>query len=200
MVDGFEFHVGFLSRLEQEGLRDIIEAAIVEAPALRPCMPGSGRPFSVRMTNLGELGWIADRKGYRYDRLHPETGRRWPAIPGMLVEVWQKLTGYPAPPQACLVNLYDRRARLGLHRDEDEEDRQAPVVSISLGDTAVFRLGGLGRKDPTRSMRLASGDAVVLGGKSRHCFHGIDRIIPGSSTLLPGGGRINLTLRRVSPP
>jgi DNA oxidative demethylase len=116
----------------------------------------------------------------------------------MLLAAWRDLAGYPHPPQACLVNVYGPQARMGLHQDRDEEDFAAPVVSLSLGDSCLFRVGGSKRSDPTRSIRLGSGDAVVLGGDTRLAFHGVDRILPGTSTLLPEGGRINLTMRRVT--
>ena len=179
-----------------EGLRDLLRAA----PLFTPVMPRTGKPFSVQMTNLGPLGWVSDRDGYRYQPLHPATGRPWPDMPPELLAAWNNLSGYPHPPQACLVNWYAPGARMGLHQDRDEQDFDAPVVSLSLGDTAVFRVGGASRKDATRSFRLASGDAVVLGGASRLAFHGVDRVIAGSSGLLPAGGRINLTLRRVTRP
>jgi alkylated DNA repair protein (DNA oxidative demethylase) len=152
------------------------------------------------MTNCGSLGWITDIAGYRYEPRHPETGAPWPPIPDQLLEAWRDLARYSHPPEACLVNLYGPRARMGLHQDRDEEDFTAPVVSLSLGDTCLFRIGGARRNDPTLTLRLASGDAVVLGGDARLAFHGVDRIIPGTSTLLPEGGRINLTLRRVRRP
>jgi alkylated DNA repair protein (DNA oxidative demethylase) len=114
------------------------------------------------------------------------------------VALWQEL-GAPAEPEACLVNVYGPGARLGLHQDSDEKTYDAPVVSVSLGDTAVFRMGGTTRRAPTRSVRLASGDVVVFGGEARLMYHGVDRVLAGSSALLPGGGRINLTLRRVTP-
>ena len=129
---------------------------------------------------------------------HPETGRPWPPIPALALRAWRDLAAYALPPEACLVNLYDAGARMGLHQDRDEADFEAPVVSLSLGDTALFRWGGTERRGPTRSIRLASGDAIVLGGAARLAFHGIDRVIGGSSTLLADGGRINLTLRRVT--
>ena len=154
--------------------------------------------MSVRMTNCWELGWMTDRSGYRYQRQHPETGAPWPPIPKMLLAAWRDLAGYPHPPQACLINVYAPSARMGLHQDRDEQDFAAPVVSLSLGDTCLFRIGGDKRNGPTRTLRLASGDAVVLGGDARLAFHGVDRIIPGTSTLLAEGGRINLTLRRVT--
>jgi alkylated DNA repair protein (DNA oxidative demethylase) len=163
-------------------------------------MPRTGTPFSVRMTNFGPLGWVSDRAGYRYQAAHPETGRPWPAIPEAVLAIWHAVSLYGADPEACLVNLYESGAKMGLHQDADEAAKDAPVVSISLGDTALFRIGGPTRGDPTRSLRLSSGDVLVLGGASRHSFHGIDRVYPGTSRLLSGGGRINLTLRRVTPP
>ena len=161
-------------------------------------MPKTGKAFSVRMTNCGPLGWVSDVAGYRYQPLHPDTGQPWPPMPPVLLEAWEKLSGFAAPPQACLVNFYDGAARMGLHQDRDEQDFDAPVVSLSLGDTCLFRLGGIKRNDPTRSFKLASGDAFVFGGPARLAFHGVDRIYAGTSTLLPQGGRINLTLRRVT--
>jgi alkylated DNA repair protein (DNA oxidative demethylase) len=156
--------------------------------------------MSVRMTNCGSLGWVTDERGYRYQASHPDTGRPWPPMPPVLLDAWRALAGYGHAPEACLINVYDAGAKMGLHQDRDGQDFDAPVVSLSLGDTCMFRVGGTKRGDPTRSMRLASGDAVVLGGDARLAFHGVDRIIPGTSTLLPGGGRINLTMRRVSRP
>lgn len=190
---------GYLGRAEQERLRDAIAEAITIAPPFQPRMPRTGRPFSVRMTNCGPLGWVSDRDGgYRYQPLHPETATPWPPIPDILLRAWDDLADHPAGPEACLVNVYDPKARMGLHQDRDEETFDAPVLSLSLGDTALFRIGGTSRRDPTRSIRLASGDAFLLGGPGRLVFHGIDRILPGSSTLLADGGRINCTLRRVT--
>lgn len=183
----------------QRALLGEIETVVRAAPWYVPRMPRTGKAFSVRMTNCGPLGWVSDVDGYRYQPLHPATGRPWPPIPQALLDLWEAVAGVDAPPEACLVNLYDAKARMGLHQDRDEQTFDAPVVSVSLGDTAVFRIGGTTRKGPTRSVRLASGDVVVFGGDDRLAFHGIDRIIGGSSTLMPDGGRINLTLRRVTP-
>ena len=192
---------GYLDRAAQHELLAAVRAVVAAAPLYLPRMPRSGKPMSVRMTNCGPLGWVTDaERGYRYQATHPETGAAWPLIPEILLAAWRALGGYPHPPQACLVNFYAADARLGLHQDKDEQDFAAPVVSLSLGDTCLFRVGGLKRSDPTRSLRLASGDAVVLGGEGRLVFHGVDRILPGTSTLLAEGGRINLTLRRVTPP
>ena len=200
-LDGFRLWPGLLSRAEQEALRDAVFARLKAAPLYTPRLPKSGAPMRVRMSNFGPLGWVTDKEqGYRYQPLHPDTGKPWPDMPARVLELWDELSAYPAPPEACLVNLYEGDARMGLHVDADEEAWGAPVLSISLGDTAVFRIGGPVRSDPTHSVRLASGDVCMLGGASRRAYHGIDRILPGSSRLLPKGGRINLTLRRVSVP
>ncbi|APF38763.1 alkylated DNA repair dioxygenase [Chelatococcus daeguensis] len=191
---------GYLDRPAQDALAAALREVAREAPFYTPRMPRTSKPFSVRMTNCGPLGWVSDETGYRYQPTHPETGRPWPRIPAALMEAWQALAGYPHPPEACLVNFYGPGARMGLHQDRDEEDFDAPVLSLSLGDTALFRIGGTGRRDPTVSLRLASGDALLFGGPARLAFHGIDRIMPGTSTLLREPGRINLTLRRVTRP
>ena len=198
VAPGCRYHPGFLDRAAQEALRDNLRALVKSAPLFTPRMPKTGKAFSVRMTNCGPLGWVSDASGYRYQPLHPDTAAPWPPMPAVLLEAWEKLSGHGAPPQACLVNFYDSTARMGLHQDRDEQDFDAPVVSLSLGDTCLFRLGGVARKDPTRSFKLASGDAFVFGGPARLAFHGVDRIYAGTSTLLPQGGRINLTLRRVT--
>jgi len=185
-------------------LREIL-GVLSAAPLFTPAMPRTGKPFSVRMSNCGALGWVSDKEGgYRYQETHPVTGKQWPAMPQMLLDLWEEVADYPAPPQACLINVYSPSAKMGLHRDEDEEDFSAPVVSVSLGDTARFRIGGLARKDPTRSFDLKSGDVLILGGDARLSYHGVDRIKPGTSDLLgdrlPEAARINLTLRRVTKP
>jgi alkylated DNA repair protein (DNA oxidative demethylase) len=190
---------GWLDRPAQEALAEELRALLIEAPLFQPRMPKTGKPFSVRMSNCGPLGWVSDESGYRYQPMHPETGKPWPPFPAILLRSWNELTSSPVPPEACLINWYGPEARMGLHQDRDEQEFTAPVLSLSLGDTAVFRIGGTARNDPTRSIRLASGDALLLSGTSRLAFHGIDRIIPGSSSLLKQPGRINLTLRRVRP-
>jgi len=155
--------------------------------------------MSVRMTNCGPLGWVTDKEhGYRYQPTHPITGKPWPDMPAELLEIWNDVSGYDKPPQACLINFYSDEARMGLHQDKDEQDLAAPVVSISLGNSCLFRVGGLARNDPTLSFKLSSGDIVILGAEGRLCFHGVDKIYPSTSTLLKNGGRINLTLRRVA--
>jgi DNA oxidative demethylase len=191
---------GYLDRAAQERLLADIDAVLRAAPLYTPRMPKSGKPMSVRMSNCGPLGWYTDEAGYRYQATHPETGAPWPPIPDLLLKAWRDLAGYPHPPEACLINFYSADARMGLHQDRDEQDLAAPVLSLSLGDTCQFRLGGTSRRDPTRAFRLSSGDALVFGGAARLAFHGVDHILPGTSTLLPEGGRINLTLRRVTRP
>lgn len=200
MIEGFRFLPEYFAPAQQVALVAQVLGLLEKNPLYQGAMPRTGKPLSVRNTNLGPLGWVSDIKGYRYQPLHPETGRTWPAIPAVLMELWRDVSDYPAPPQACLVNWYDAHSRLGLHIDADESAKDAPVVSVSLGSRALFRLGGLERTGPTSSMRLASGDVVVLGGLARRAYHGVDRIYPESSTLVPGGGRINLTLRRVTAP
>jgi alkylated DNA repair protein (DNA oxidative demethylase) len=197
-LPGFRLLPGHLGGTAQRQLADELAPLVVQAPLYRPVTPG-GKPMSVAMTNLGALGWITDAKGYRYEPAHPLTGRPWPPIPDALLSVWAELCDPATPPDCCLVNVYDAAAKMGLHRDNDEADFRYPVLSVSLGDTALFRLGGLRRSDPTGQIRLASGDVVVLGGEARRAYHGVDRILPGSSRLIAGGGRINLTLRRAAP-
>lgn len=189
---------GFLSIERQHELVAAIRAVLAEAPIYGPVMPRSGSAYSVRMSNCGPLGWLSDHSGYRYVETHPVTGLAWPVMPPLVIELWRQATGATYDPEACLINYYGPAARLGLHRDEDEQAKEAPILSISLGDTALFRLGGPTRKSPTRSVRLSSGYAVVLEGPSRDWFHGVDRILPGTSRLLGEGGRFNLTLRRVT--
>ena len=198
MLQGLKYVPGVLSRQDQENLLEALRACVKEAPLFTPVMPRTGRPFSVRMTNLGSLGWVSDREGYRYQPTHPETSKPWPAIPQLLLDIWNIHAGYAHPPEACLVNFYQQGAKMGLHQDKDEEDFDAPVLSVSLGDTAVFRIGGTERGGKTETIKLSSGDVVVMGGEARLCFHGIDRVLTGTSTLLKEGGRINLTLRRVT--
>jgi len=195
-LPGFRYWPGALGSMAQAALLAEVLVAVESAPFYRPVTPG-GKPFSVRMTNLGRVGWVSDRVGYRYQATHPETGRPWPSIPASLLDLWAASTDGAALPDACLVNLYRDTARMGLHQDKDEADLSAPVVSISLGDTAVFRIGAPDGGS-TRSIRLSSGDICALTGASRLARHGIDRLLVGSSNLVPGGGRINLTLRRAT--
>jgi alkylated DNA repair protein (DNA oxidative demethylase) len=197
-LTGLQVYPGYLDRAGQAALLAAVRKIFTAAPLFTPRMPKSGRPFTVRMSNCGPLGWVSDQNGYRYQPTHPDTQRHWPPIPGMLIAIWNELARYAAPPEACLINLYSPTAKMGLHQDRDEEDFVAPVISISLGDSCLFRVGGLRRNEPTCRFRLDSGDMLILGGDARLAFHGVDRIYPGTSSLLPEGGRINLTLRRVT--
>lgn len=196
--DGFRLLPAALDPFAQAELAQTVLSLCEEAPFTHYDTPG-GAAMSVAMTCLGPLGWVSDRRGYRYQPFHPVTGKPWPAIPSSLLDLWRKVTDDAPAPDACLVNLYRDGARMGLHQDRDEQDLSAPVVSVSLGDTALFRIGGVLRKAPTRSLRLTSGDVCVLAGDARMAFHGVDRTIAGSSRLIPGGGRLNLTLRRAGP-
>lgn len=197
-TEGFRLLPQRLGPEAQQALLAEVEARIAAAPLYRPITPG-GKPMSVAMTNFGSLGWFTDAKGYRYQPTHPGTGAPWPDIPQALLDLWAELADPKVPPDACLVNLYGSEARMSLHQDRDEADFAYPVLSVSLGDTALFRIGGTRRSDPTTSVRLSSGDVCLLAGPARLAHHGIDRVIAGSSRLIPGGGRINLTLRRAGP-
>jgi len=196
--EGFRLYPGHLCAEAARALADEVLDAAGRAPFIRPITP-RGKAMSVEMTNFGPLGWITDRAGYRYAPRSPATGEPWPPIPPALLALWAELIDPKTPPDACLVNLYRGPARMGLHQDRDEADFAFPVLSVSLGDTAIFRIGGLERGGPTRTVRLASGDVCVLAGEARLAFHGVDRTLAGSSTVIPGGGRINLTLRRAGP-
>jgi alkylated DNA repair protein (DNA oxidative demethylase) len=173
-------------------LREVVRRAPLFSPETR-----WGKKMSVGMTSAGSCGWVSDRRGYRYEAEHP-TGVPWPPIPDSVLAVWRALSGTDRAPDCCLVNFYRDRARMGLHQDRDEADFSQPVLSISLGDEALFRIGGTERGDRTRSLWLVSGDVLRLAGPARLAHHGIDRIRFGSSSLLEGGGRINLTLRVVT--
>lgn len=194
-LNGVAVHPGYLDAGAQAAMVEDLRSVIRAAPLYAPVTP-SGKPMSVRMTAAGRYGWFTDRKGYRYEERHP-AGGAWPAIPESVLSVWRDLVSAERMPDCCLVNFYADGARMGLHQDRDEADFAWPVLSISLGDEALFRVGGTARKDPTRSVWLRSGDVAVMGGEARLAFHGIDRVRPGSSALLPKGGRINLTLRVV---
>lgn len=195
-IRGFRLFGGLIGRAGQEAMVAALRHVATVAPFYQPVTPG-GRAMSVRMTAAGRLGWVTDRKGYRYEPRHP-SGVAWPKIPDEVMAVWRAVAGTARNPDCCLVNYYDAGARMGLHRDKDEGDFSYPVVSISLGDEPLFRMGGVDRAEGTQSVWLRSGDVVVMGGAARLAWHGVDRVRHGSSTLLPQGGRINLTLRVVA--
>ena len=199
LPEGVRHMPGHLDGAAQAALLKDIRAVVAAAPLYVPALPRTGKEMSVRMTNCGPLGWVTDKaQGYRYQANHPVTGEPWPPIPAALLRIWREVACYPLEPEACLVNFYSATAKMGQHQDRDEADFAAPVVSVSLGDDCLFRVGGPRRQDKTVSFRLCSGDVVVLGGESRLAFHGVDRIYPDTSALLKKGGRINLTLRRVT--
>lgn len=192
-IEGFRFWPEALCLAQQQALVAQVRQGLRQAPLYRPITPG-GRPFSVRMSNMGAKGWVSDRAGYRYQPHHPVTGQPWPPMPADLLDLWHHLTGWPCAPDACLINWYGTDARMALHQDCDEVDLTAPVLSISIGDEALFRVappdGG-----KSRVCRLRSGDVCALTGPARLARHGIDRIIRGTSPLPEMRGRLNLTLR-----
>lgn len=195
-IGAFAIYKQFLDRGAQEALVEAVRGVARKASFVQPVTP-SGQKMSVQMTAAGTYGWITDRQGYRYSKTHPDGGA-WPEMPSEVLDIWQSVSGVERAPECCLVNYYSEAAKMGLHQDKDEASFEWPVVSVSLGDDAMFRMGGVARSDPTRSIWLSSGDVVVMGGEARRAFHGVDRIKFGSSALLPKGGRINLTLRVVT--
>ena len=198
LAPGLLLYPQLLNRPAQQALVDELREILRIAPLFTPKMPKTAKEFSVRMSNCGALGWVSDEKSYRYQPRHPIIDVPWPPIPAKLLALWQAVSECAALPEACLINFYESTARMGLHQDRDEEELAAPVLSVSLGDTCLFRYGGTLRNAPTKSVKLNSGDVVLIGGASRLAFHGVDRIMPSTSTLLPQGGRLNLTLRRVT--
>ncbi len=194
-IGGFELFKGHLTPAEQANLvaelRNVAQVAPMRSPVTR-----WGKPMSVKMTSAGRVGWISDRRGYRYELKHPD-GMEWPPIPASILALWHEITGLERVPDCCLINYYGEGARMGLHQDKDEVDFSYPVLSLSLGDDGLFRMGGTERGGKTQSVWLTSGDVVVMGGAARLAYHGVDRIRFGSSSLLPDGGRINVTLRVV---
>ena len=205
--EGFSHHSRILDLPAQAALVRAVADALPATPFFQPRMPRTGTPTSVVMLNFGPLGWVSSRReGYRYQPLHPDTREPWRPIPRIMLDLWERLTDWPAPPECCLVNWYrpSRAARMGPHVDRDEAAADAPILGVSLGDTATFRLGNLARGGRTIPVELRSGDAVVMAGPSRRRHHAVSRVAYGTSALLPeghfpGGGRLNLTLRRVTP-
>ena len=173
-------------------LREIVAVAPLFSPETR-----FGKSMTVKMTSAGKYGWYSDRKGYRYESRHPN-GQSWPELPATAKTLWHKVVHNDRAPDCCLINFYGEGARMGMHQDRDEADFGWPVVSISLGDDGLFRIGNTERGGKTESIWLQSGDVVVMGGAARLLHHGVDRIKFGSSSLLPKGGRINLTMRVVN--
>lgn len=193
LLRGFDIRKGYLDGQAQTALIEALRPILKTAPLFHPTTP-SGKKMSVRMTSAGDLGWVSDKAGYRYQETHPK-GPVWPAIPANILDIWRTVTHAERDPDCCLINYYGEGTRMGLHQDKDEADFSWPVLSISLGDDALFRIGNTTRGGKTESIWLGSGDVVVMGGPARLTYHGVDRIRFGSSKLLPKGGRINLTLR-----
>lgn len=199
---GFKHLPLYFSPEEQIALIEAVKAGAKSTPFFQPTMPRTGTPLSVVMSNFGALGWVTDKEnGYRYETNHPKTGAPWPQLPTALEKLWREVADWPDLPEACLINWYreETNSKMGMHVDSDELAVNAPVVSVSLGDPAMFRIGGPKRGGKTHGIKLMSGDVVVLGGESRRCYHGVSKVYYGESALVPNGGRINLTMRRVNP-
>jgi len=199
--NGFKHYRAYFAPAQQQMLIESVKTGVREAPFYQPTMPRTGTPLSVVMSNFGPLGWVTDKeKGYRYEPTHPRTRTPWPELPDLLGRLWDDVTEFPARPEACLINWYkeEKGAKMGMHVDNDENDLCAPVVSVSLGDPAMFRIGGPRRGGTTKGLKLFSGDVVVLAGEARLCHHGVSKVFYGQSALVPKGGRINLTMRRVN--
>jgi len=188
---------GFASDMAA-GLIAEVDGVTAVAPFRNMVTPGGFR-MSVGMTNCGRAGWVTDRKGYRYEQIDPLTGAPWPAMPQLfrhLAASAAAAAGYPGfEPDACLINLYEPGTRLSLHRDENERDLTAPIVSVSLGLPATFLFGGNRRSDRPRRILLESGDIVVWGGPDRLVYHGVAPLPEGDDPL-NGNRRINLTFRK----
>ena len=198
---GFAHYPLYFSASQQQELIDAVARGVNQAPFFIPAMPRTGTPMSVALSNFGPLGWMTDKdKGYRYEPCHPKNGADWPKLPDLLGQLWDDVTGYPARPEATLINWYkpEKSSKMGMHIDNDENDLRAPVVSVSLGDPAMFRIGGPKRGGQTQGLKLFSGDVVVLAGDARLCYHGVSKVFYGETALVPKGGRINLTMRRVN--
>lgn len=183
---------------QSKALTDAVEEIAAAAPFRHMITPG-GQRMSVAMTNCGPVGWVSDRKGYRYDPFDPVTGNAWPPLPAIFLDLAASAAataGFPDfNPDACLINRYEPGAKLSLHQDKDERDFGAPIVSVSLGLPAVFLWGGMSRSDRARRIRVESGDVAVWGGPARLTYHGIAPLADGDHPLT-GRTRINLTFRK----
>jgi len=196
---GFTHYPLYFDAAQQHALIEAVREGVKQAPFFIARMPRTGTPMSVALSNFGTLGWVSDKeRGYRYEPVHPVSGEPWAPMPKLLLDLWDEVTGYPVEPECCLINWYKDGAKMGAHIDNDEQDAKAPVVSISLGDPAMFRMGGSERGGPTKGIKLFSGDVVVMAGESRFCYHSVSKVYYGESALVPRGGRINLTMRRVA--
>ncbi len=198
---GFFLLKSKLTKVIQQEVLAAARAVVKQAPLFRPSMP-SGQSFNYSMTSCGELGWVADRHGYRYQQLHPYTFKVFPAMPQVIknlaVEIARETGNDDFYPQSCLINLYRKGEKLGLHQDSTEENKSAPIISVSLGDSGIFVLGGCLRTDETKPYIVQSGDVIIMGGESRNFFHAFKGTVPNTSNLLKNGGRLNLTIRQVN--
>jgi alkylated DNA repair protein (DNA oxidative demethylase) len=194
VIPGLDYFPNYLSIKEIDLLNEEINLAIKQAPFFVPTMPKTAKKFSVKITNMGNLGWVSDRvSGYRYQDYHPVNYKKWPKISDNIINIWQTLTNLKERPDCCLINHYDKNAKMGLHVDNDENDFSYPVLSISLGNSALFRFGGLKRNDKTKSFKLNNGDALMMHGPARLIYHGIDKVYASNNF----NHRINLTLRKI---
>ncbi len=189
----------YLTLQQQTEILTVCRQVARQSPLFTPTMK-SGKPFNYQMTNCGDFGWISDTKGYRYSETHPN-GKPWTPIPEMIYNLTKDLANQIGEPdylpQTCLINFYQHDGKLGLHQDNSEKNLKPAIISISLGDDAIFLMGGNKRNSPTQEILLKSGDILQLFGDSRLAFHGIKKIIPGTSGLLKNGGRLNLTIRQI---
>ena len=194
IIQGLDYFPNYLSEEQIDILRQDINFALMQAPLFKPTMPKTGRELSVKISNMGNIGWVADKiGGYRYQSYHPDTKQKWPKISDNILNIWHKVTNLKISPDCCLINYYGSKSKMGLHVDNDEKDFSYPVLSISIGNSALFRFGGLKRSDKTRSIKLNNGDVLMMSGKSRSIYHGIDKIYPSNQF----DHRINLTLRKI---
>lgn len=197
LAEGAVLLRGFVAT-EAPALLQTLQPVLMMAPFRHMATPG-GHVMSVAMTNCGEVGWVTDRTGYRYAAIDPQSGKAWPPMPPLFLDVAARAAmagGFAGfVPDGCLINRYAPGARLTLHQDRNERDFAAPIVSVSLGLPAVFLFGGHRRADRPRRMRLECGDVVVWGGPSRLAFHGVDPLADGEHALT-GRCRINLTFRK----
>lgn len=200
--NGFIFFKNYLTNERQQEILKDLEILLEESPPFINIM-WNGQPFKVMNSNAGLYGWYSHPSfGYRYQTTHPETNLPWPKIPESILKIIKELTestGYlDFRPECCYINLYPKEGSLGPHRDESETNLTAPIISISLGDTAQFHLGGKERKDKSEKILIESGDCYIQGGESRMFYHSVKKILPGTSDLVSKeGGRINLTIRQV---
>jgi Alkylated DNA repair protein len=190
----------YLNTSQQKRFLELARQIPLISPLFQPVMP-NGKQFNCKMTSCGDFGWISDRNGYRYDRLHPFTHQPFAPMPkefsDLAIKIANSIGEFDYKPQSCLINYYPISGRLGIHQDNTEKNLVPAIISISLGDDAIFAIGGNKYSDRIHEILLKSGDILVLHGNSRLFFHGIKRIVPFTSNLLKNGGRLNFTIRQV---